>query len=181
MLNTNKKGFTLVELMIVIAILAILGTVVVSVLNPAELLAQARDSQRISDLAALNGALALYLSDVSSPSLGVCSATTANCTAAASASGLVTRTVCTSSNSRAINGTGWVDVNFTSISSGSPLPTEPIDPVNSTSLFYSYGCDNSALKYEIDARMESNKYRNIGNSDGGDTSSVYEVGTNLTL
>ena len=34
-----KKGFTLIELVIVIGILAILATVVVLVLNPAQLLA----------------------------------------------------------------------------------------------------------------------------------------------
>ncbi|MDD4819148.1 MAG: prepilin-type N-terminal cleavage/methylation domain-containing protein, partial [Candidatus Colwellbacteria bacterium] len=39
----NKKtAFTLVELLIVIAILAVLAAAVVIVLNPAELLAQAR-------------------------------------------------------------------------------------------------------------------------------------------
>jgi prepilin-type N-terminal cleavage/methylation domain-containing protein len=41
------KGFTLIELLIVIAILAILATAVVLVLNPAQILAQARDAQRI--------------------------------------------------------------------------------------------------------------------------------------
>jgi len=175
-----KKGFTLIELLIVIAILAVLATAVITVLNPAELLKQARDSTRISDLAALNSAISLYLSDVSSPNLGSCSASTARCTAS-STSGLVTRSACSVVTSTNVTGSGWVDINFTSISSGSPLPKEPIDPVNNSSYFYSYGCDNSSLKYEIDARLESSKYASTTQTDGGDTSSVYEVGNSLTL
>ena len=65
-----SKGFTLLELIIVIGILAILGTVSVLVLNPAQLFAQARDTTRIQDLQTMNSALGLYVSSVSSPSLG---------------------------------------------------------------------------------------------------------------
>lgn len=65
-----KKGFTLIELLIVIAIIAVLSVVVILSLNPAELLRQARDSNRISDMATLKSALALYLTDVSGPYLG---------------------------------------------------------------------------------------------------------------
>ena len=56
----KQKGFTLIELLIVIAIIAILAVVVVLTLNPAELLRQARDSNRISDFATIKSALALY-------------------------------------------------------------------------------------------------------------------------
>ncbi|KKU14411.1 MAG: hypothetical protein UX23_C0018G0001, partial [Parcubacteria group bacterium GW2011_GWB1_45_9] len=52
-----KKGFTLIELLIVIGLLAILSTVAVLVINPAELLRQARDSQRVSDLGTVHSAL----------------------------------------------------------------------------------------------------------------------------
>ena len=44
-----KKGFTLVELLIVIGIVAILATIVVLVINPVELLKESRDSRRLSD------------------------------------------------------------------------------------------------------------------------------------
>jgi len=58
-----KKGFTLIELLVVIAIVAVLATAVVVILNPAQLVRQGRDANRISDLAAIHSALALYLSE----------------------------------------------------------------------------------------------------------------------
>ena len=42
----SRKGFTLLELLIVIAIIAILSVVLVIVLNPAETLRKSRDAQR---------------------------------------------------------------------------------------------------------------------------------------
>src|ERR1700719_2922177 len=61
----SKKGFTLIELLVVIAIIAILSVVVVLTLNPAELLRQSRDSNRLSDLDTLNHALSIYNADQS--------------------------------------------------------------------------------------------------------------------
>ena len=63
--NRKQKGFTLIELLVVIAIIAILAVVVVLTLNPAELLRQARDSNRVSDFATMKSALSLYATDVS--------------------------------------------------------------------------------------------------------------------
>ncbi|MBI4281336.1 type II secretion system protein [Candidatus Uhrbacteria bacterium] len=67
--NGKAVGFTLLELLIVIGIMVILGTVLVLVLNPAETLKKARDNQRISDMATMKTALGLYLTDVSSTDL----------------------------------------------------------------------------------------------------------------
>ncbi len=66
----TKKGFTLIELLVVIAIIAILAVVVVLTLNPAEMMRRARDSNRASDLGMIKTAISLYLSDVSSTSMG---------------------------------------------------------------------------------------------------------------
>jgi len=44
----KRSAFTLIELLIVIAIIAILSIVVILVLNPAQLLKQSRDSNRVS-------------------------------------------------------------------------------------------------------------------------------------
>src|SRR3989338_3367165 len=64
-----SKGFTLIELLVVIGIIAILSTLIMVVVNPAQLLAQARDSQRLSDLAAVRNAISTYTASVSSPEL----------------------------------------------------------------------------------------------------------------
>src|ERR1035441_2083464 len=58
-----RKGFTLIELLVVIAIIAVLAVVVVLTLNPGQLLMQARDSSRLSDLANLQTAMNLYVTD----------------------------------------------------------------------------------------------------------------------
>ena len=74
----NAKGFTLLELLIVIAIIAILSIALVFMLNPAETLKKARDAQRISDLKTVKTALGIMLTASSTPKLD--SAGSAICT-----------------------------------------------------------------------------------------------------
>lgn len=65
----SQDGFTLLELLIVIAIIAILSIALVFMLNPAETLKKARDAQRISDLKSVKTALGIMLTASSTPSL----------------------------------------------------------------------------------------------------------------
>lgn len=55
-----KKGFTLIELLIVIAILGVLAAAVLVAINPAERLAEAKDSQRITAIGQLGNAMQVY-------------------------------------------------------------------------------------------------------------------------
>lgn len=57
------KGFTLVELLIVVLVISILSGVTLGVLNSKGVKAKARDSQRIADLKKIQTALELYFSD----------------------------------------------------------------------------------------------------------------------
>lgn len=49
-LSKSKKGFTLIEILLVVAILAILLVVVFAALNPAQRLADTRDARRWNDV-----------------------------------------------------------------------------------------------------------------------------------
>lgn len=59
----RHRGFTLLELLIVIALIGVLSTVLVVMINPAKLLARARDTQRESDLIAILSSIAQYSSE----------------------------------------------------------------------------------------------------------------------
>lgn len=188
----RQKGFTLIELLIVIAVLAVLSTAVVLVLNPAEILRQGRDSTRLSDLAALNNAISLFLSDVATKTWTVA----ANCTAAGTTfpgnGG-----ACTLNATSSVNGTGWVPINFSTISVGSPLSKLPIDPLNTTvangtactgvpdGCFYAYRSSSTSGtgfgRYKLMANLESLKYIPKGASDGGTIPTWYEIGSDISF
>lgn len=54
------KGFTLIELLIVMAVLGVLAVVVLIAINPAEQLARARDSGKVSGVQQLGRAVTAY-------------------------------------------------------------------------------------------------------------------------
>jgi len=61
--HESSKGFTLLELLIVIAVIAVLSAVTVIVLNPAEQLRKARDARRRTDLGMLERVVERYILD----------------------------------------------------------------------------------------------------------------------
>ncbi len=187
----SKKGFTLIELLIVIAIIAVLSVVIILSLNPAELLRQSRDSTRLSDLSTLRSALSIYLIEVSNPNLASSTDGYAACYPSVAPSstgahcGVFTNATTTSGppdpamaqiDSRNVDGTGWMPVNFSAISSGAPIGSLPIDPVNNPGYYYAYAATTS-LTFELDTLLESTKYAPLMSSDGGDNNNAYEFGT----
>lgn len=60
----NKRGFTIIELIVVIAIIAVLATVVITSVN--KYMAKARDSRRIADANSIVKALQIYYADTGS-------------------------------------------------------------------------------------------------------------------
>ena len=72
-----KRGFTLIELLIVMAILGVLAVVVLVAINPAEQMARARDTGRISGTQQLGRAVQAYFtSNGVLPGSGTAPATT---------------------------------------------------------------------------------------------------------
>lgn len=59
----HKKGFTLIEILIVIGLIAILATIVLVALNPARQFAQGRDSQRVSNVNTILNAIGQRIAD----------------------------------------------------------------------------------------------------------------------
>lgn len=186
MLNTLKKihtlakGFTLVELMVTIGLVAIMSTVATVTLNPAELLRQSRDSTRLSDLSTINTALGIISADTTSPNFGSSSVvyisipdTSPTCANIPDLPALTSSTYSCASpeNYKNTDGTGWVPLNLSNISFGTPLAQLPTDPINLTTcgLYYTY-----VPGWGMSAALQSEKYR--AQSGNAGTSTIFIAG-----
>ncbi len=218
MKKNKDTGFTLLELLIVIAVIAVLSVALVIILNPTETLKKSRDAQRISDLSTIKTAMGIYLTSAATPTLGnsssnaTCKTTPSTAWGSAGAykiwyslasASAITDTTLDASTSvtpafqvatpALASGSGWIPVNFDSLTGGSPISNLPVDPVNtiaslsavvSTDLVYRYACSVTPLAFEIDAQLESTAYTSTDNkltSDGGNSTAYYETGTNLSI
>lgn len=192
--EVGKKGFTLVELIIVITILVVLGVVVIVLIDPAEILAQSRDAQRISDLASIKAATQLVLSTGTLPSTSECDTvqpiTTLSrvwtSTVAAGGSGYSV-VIATSTRSQ-VAANGWIKIDYTTPSTGRALTSLPVDPVNnyttlnSKGLYYRWGCTyiSGKYEYEVDAAMESAKYQPGCTASGCEDKGLIDGGNSNT-
>lgn len=62
--SNNSSGLTLIEMMIIVAVLGLLGWGIMAVINPADRINQANDARRKSDLQQIQNALEIYHKDV---------------------------------------------------------------------------------------------------------------------
>ena len=162
----NQKGFTLVELLVVIAIVGILAGVVLIAINPATLLAKARDSQRLQDMDTLNKAIGLALADneITLTATGTC----ATCDSL--------------TGTQAVDGVnGYVKYTIPTGKTGLSkyLPTLPVDPTNTGTSVYTFG--STVTDYELNTILESVDNASKMSTDGGDAAGVFELGTSLTI
>lgn len=178
-IEKQAKGFTLLELLIVIAILAILAMALVLIINPAESLKKSRDSIRISDLSSMKTAMGLYLTSTSIPDLTTEGTDNARCfngsgtdtifySVPTDAETIADSTlnggagsvpaagqIATTAANTLIDGTGWLPVKFDGLSGGSPISSLPIDPTNKivvgTSALSTVSDEALAYRYVCDA------------------------------
>lgn len=182
--HTAKKGFTLLELLIVIAVIAVLSAILIFILDPTETLSKSRDAQRISDMGSLKTAIGIYLTTTiggqldgisgtkqdkclggaGTKSVFLSVATGAPTVTAPLPAGFTAFVQTAAASSSAIDGTGWIPVNLGAITGGSPISNMPLDPSNTvaaggaiadTDLLYRYACKKSPLTFELDAKLES--------------------------
>jgi len=165
--TAHRSAFTLIEMVVSVAIIAILAIAALITLNPSEYLRQSRDSRRVNDIASLNTAIAFYQSVSGGGSLGAARTIYLSLVdpAATSSAG----TDCSglgfppgifhcagSSYARLIDGTGWLPINFSGLSS-SPIETLPVDPTNKASTgYYAYVTDGT--NWKVSAFPESVKF-----------------------
>jgi type II secretory pathway pseudopilin PulG len=155
-----SKGFTIVELLVVISIIMILITTTILLINPAEQYKKARDEKRLSDLTVLDRLINEYKIDNERyPDLE---------------NVLRVSTTLPPGNSGPHSSTqqGWITGNFSGYSA-----TLPIDPLNNSDFYYSYM--HTGFAYELNARLEY--FTKLAEDDGGNNPSIYEIGDDLTI
>jgi prepilin-type N-terminal cleavage/methylation domain-containing protein len=191
-IEKSGAGFTLLELLVVMALLSVVSTVTVLVVNPAELLRQARDAERLDNFASIEKSIGLIQANNPSAPLGANNTVYVSLPsdqADCSDLGLpdlpqvpvMWSYACASSdNYRKTDGNGWLPINFENLSGTSLFATLPVDPVNVVpeGLYYTYVHQNP---FKLTAVLESGKYKPLMVTDGGPDLSLYEVGSDLTL
>ncbi len=140
MQKRNQKGFTLIEILIVIGIIAILATIVIIAINPARQFAQARNTQRVSNVNTLLNGIGQNIADYK----GIFT-----CAGIGTAVPVVDPMVPNSANALHIGTTVGL-VNLTCLAPTYIASSIPMDPSNglATDTLYTIQIDNSG-RYTI--------------------------------
>lgn len=78
-MKNSKRGFTLIEILVVIGIIALLATIVLIAINPARQFAQARDTQRLSNVNTILNAIGQRIADCKGIFDGPCGTPAVTC------------------------------------------------------------------------------------------------------
>ncbi|HPC31084.1 MAG TPA: type II secretion system protein [Candidatus Paceibacterota bacterium] len=124
-LNSKKKAFTLVEMLVVVTVIAILSSMILVGMGGAR--AKARDARRIADLHNIQNVLELYFAQK-----GKYPPTPTGATDLAK----------------------WTSFVSTLTGAGLGVSQIPSDPINDTTYFYRYGADTSGTTYTLGAKLE---------------------------
>ncbi|MBW6441750.1 type II secretion system protein GspG [Patescibacteria group bacterium] len=157
--NNFQKGFTYIEMVVVLTLLLILIVLINVFVDPLSQMKKSRDEKRLTDMSTLDRAINEFLLDNGRyPDL--------------EDNLRVSTTLPSGSLNLNNSNLGWIYDDLSSY-----LDKQPTDPINDSDYFYSYiqvgtGYEiNAVLEYYIEAMVD----------DGGNDPSVYEVGNSLNL
>ncbi|MFQ5452202.1 MAG: type II secretion system protein [Candidatus Paceibacterota bacterium] len=177
-IKSHNQGFTLIEILIVIGLIAILAVVALLAINPAQAQKRTRDIQRMKDLSTIEGVLSQWIADGNGPTTGKC----------------LDPIVGGTCNSSASTGTSEsCSSNFLQEDLCKYANSIPVDPLNGNTVAFVNGAGSttstvaqyivglSGVDYEVNARLESPQNDDRVASDGGNDLTTLEQGTSLTI
>jgi len=183
----NKKGMTLVEILVVMAIISILFASFFYIWNTIDIFRKSRDSKRSNDLQLLDTALKTILSTERNINLGEENIIYTSLPDSSSTCGSYNLVPLfssysyqcqTSENYLKVDGNGWLPINFT-LGKILTIPVLPIDPLNNKDYFYAYQVRQG--HYKLTAKFESQTNISKMANDGGFEPTLYEVGSDLFI
>lgn len=158
----KDAGLTLVELIVVIAILVMLMVSAVFILRPDQKRKKAQDEKRLSDISMLERAINEYLVD------------NGNYPDEANVTRISTTLPPGSPGSLASSTAGWINQDLSRY-----VARLPLDPINDGNYYYSYR--HTVNAYELNARLEYLTEYAVNSYDGGNDDALFEAGNNLTI
>jgi prepilin-type N-terminal cleavage/methylation domain-containing protein len=186
--NSKNSSFTLIEILVVLALIAILSTVLILIIKPGQIFSRARDTKRINDLKNIEKIMdTLYATDQTfnelnylSPNVVYISLPDSSSTCGSWLSQLPSLpsgwSYRCSANPTNIDGSGWIPIPFNSfpILNISQLP---IDPRNQPPYYYSFVVGGS---YAVYGQLEDPKHQ-ASKNDGDNYPHLFSAGNNKRL
>lgn len=170
LLKKRSQGFTLIEILIVVSLLAILAVAALIAINPGEATNKARDAQRLKQAADLQKIVEQWMQE-STATTAFTAVSTAN------------------SGSQLCTGSGWLSAAGLNVCAYANSVV--VDPVNKASQTHQRTSDTTtgtvayevvydgAQHYRICTHLQSQANRSLLTSDGGSHNYAYEI-SNVT-
>ncbi len=180
MKRTVLKGFTIVELLIVIAILGMLAVALLITINPGEAQKKTRDAQRVIHMKSLQTLIEQFINDGR------------NATGAIITNAGANSSTKVAQNSETCGVASWIQIDTCLY--GASIPLDPnnrtqrtfvtnatTNPATTGLYTAQYRAKIAGSDYEVNAMQESRANSPKIANDGGNSAQWFEGGTDLTL